>query len=422
MIDPEIIIEGINDLCKKDYTYKSRYLYPLQIFSLDEKEILSVIDSLLRGELSMGRKVMAFEEAWSRWQNCKFTNMVNSGSSALLLAFNALCSKRFPSHLNSGDEVILPAVTWSTSWFPLYSVGLIPVFVDVDLSSLTIYPQEIRKAITPKTRAILAVHLLGSPCNMQEIKEICEDYNLILVEDCCEAHGAEFNRIKVGNFGTISTFSFMFAHHITTGEGGAICTMDEQLNDIILAQRAHGWIRDFKNENKRNEIFRKADTMDYRWTFWEKGFNLRMTELQAAIGIEQLKKLDNFILSRQENHKYLQNFFNQYPDWFITLTPNEKSILSPFAFSIIVTDNAPFKGRELKKFYEAHKIETRPIAGGNLTRHPCAKHLDYICRTKLDNSDYIHHNGFWIGNNPCLNQDNFDYVINVTESFLKKKI
>jgi CDP-6-deoxy-D-xylo-4-hexulose-3-dehydrase len=238
--------------------------------------------------------------------------MVNSGSSANLLAASILSNARFPRRLAPGDEVIVPAVAWSTTYFPLAHVGAVPVLVDVNLETFTIDPGAAEAAVTARTRALLPVHLLGNPCDMERLLHLAQRRDLFLIEDACEAHGAQFNGRMVGSFGNIGTFSFYFSHHISTIEGGMLVTSDDRVADLARVLRAHGWQRDMKTKVPVSDSI-----LDPRYLFVNLGYNLRPTELQGAFGVHQVGKLEGFIRTRRENAEYWNSSLQKYSDWLL---------------------------------------------------------------------------------------------------------
>ena len=267
------------------------------------EEYWAAMKVLLSGRITMGDRTREFEQKWSEWQGASRSVMVNSGSSANLLALSALASPGIENPLGPGDEVIVPAVAWSTSIFPVVQIGCIPVFVDVDPETFNISLSEIKRAISSRTRAILAIHVLGNPCEMQELAEIARDNRLYLIEDCCESHGAEIGGRKVGAWGDFGTFSFFFSHHLTTGEGGMVSVQDrKRWGDLLSSLRAHGWIRE--REDQKKWIERQYPEIDPRWLFVEAGYNLRPTELASAFGLVQMEKLNDFIRSRQAIRRF----------------------------------------------------------------------------------------------------------------------
>jgi len=395
---------------------------PLVSTTFGEEEIIESIKTLLSTNLTMGKKVKLFEQKWNEYME-KHSNeqlcsvMVNSGSSANLMAFSILMDETVENHLKPGDEVIVPVVTWSTSIFPIVQLGLKPVFVDVDLESITISVNEIEKAISEKTRAIMPVHLLGNPCNMSEILKMANQHDLFVVEDCCEAHGAMFEDKIVGSFGDISTFSFFYSHHITTIEGGMICSKHGDWENLLRSYRAHGWVRD---RNDRDVLISRYQDFDPRFLFVSPGYNLRPTEINGAFGIHQIEKLESFISKRIQNHKKFLEIFKPYQSYFYL--PNFQNNIrhSSFAFAFIVKENPYFNVKQFKTYLENNNIETRPITGGNLSIQPGFQNLDLRIVGKLRHADYVSKNGFWIGNHPNISESQMFYFEDIVHQFFKQ--
>ncbi|MFQ5506595.1 MAG: DegT/DnrJ/EryC1/StrS family aminotransferase, partial [Planctomycetota bacterium] len=296
------LVRGYVAECGKDLPGGVERGMPLVESTIGPDEISAVIDVLLDGRITMGPRVFGLEDAWSLWLAEKGVGamrslMVNSGSSANLLAMSALASPHVEGGLRPGDEVLVPAVGWSTTVYPIAQVGCVPVLVDVDLRTLNVNAEILEAAISERTRAIVVVHALGNPCPMDEIMDLAEKHGLFVLEDCCEAHGAEMNGRRVGTFGDLSSFSFYFSHHMTTGEGGMLSFHDvDRWHDVCVSLRAHGWIMgriDHEDHAAANP------EIDPRWLFVSPGYNLRSTDLTAAIGLVQLEKLDGYVENRE---------------------------------------------------------------------------------------------------------------------------
>jgi len=390
----------------------------LQEPTYDNREIESVLDLLQNTMVVMGKKTIDFQNEWSRWQGCKYSTMVNSGSSANLLIINLLLSKRYRRPLSKGDEVLGPAVTWSTTLFPVIQLGLKPVLVDVSPTTFNIDLDSCKKAITPKTRAIFVVHLLGNPANMDKICEFCNENNLILIEDCCEATGSKWNGVNVGNFGVAASFSFMFAHHISTIEGGMVCCQDKQDENIIKASRAHGWIRELDEKSQR-EIEAENYFDDYRFMFWETGFNVRPTEVSAAFGLHQLEKLGNFIDIRIRNFRLYEELFRDLHDHIQTqcTEDEQKAFRSSFSFGFF------FHDPKLRKPFITHLrnkgIECRLLVAGNLARHPFYPLYCDKPTVSLEIADKIHEGGLFLPAHQGLEEEDIDYISATVHEFFR---
>jgi len=392
----------------------------LQTPSFGKEEILEVMDSLLSGYITMGEKVKKFEEKWREKSGTFHAVSCNSGSSANLLIISALKSPLMNLDWKDGDEIIVPAVAWSTTYFPIIQNNLVCRVVDSDVTTLNIDVDKIEAAINKKTKAIMIVHIAGSPCNMDKVVKLCNRYELFLIEDCCESNSAKWGEKKVGTFGGASSFSFMFSHHITTaGEGGMACTNNPQLNNVIKIQRAHGWIRDL-DPLTRDYYKKQNPNINSDFLFVDTGYNVRMTDLQASFGLHQLNKLDNFVHHRRVAHKYLcnlilENNLDQYVD---ILKDRNKAYLSPFAFPMIAR-TIDIKNRLLEGFKT--KVETRSIAAGNVMRQPFILNYKNFFKTNdpLIGANKITDNGFWIGNHQNITPKDYEKVIDIMKKVLK---
>ncbi len=383
---------------------------PLAVPTFGDAEINEAIDSLKSGMLTMGKKVQRFEQMWADYIGVKHAVMVNSGSSANLLALSCL-------GLQPGDEVITPALTWATTVFPIAQVGAVPVLVDVDLDTYNISPEAVEKAITPRTRAIMPVHLLGNPCEMDAIMEIARQYKLYVIEDACEAHGAEWNGRKIGSFGDLATYSFFFSHHITGIEGGIVCTSNNHFAELCRSLRAFGWIRESAD---RESIAAEHPDIDPRFLFTHVGFNFRPTEMQGAFLIHQLPKLEGFIAHR----RWLANYWNQtlqeYSDFLILPYERPGTRHVRFAYSFLIRGDAPFTKRAFQQYLESRGIETRQIEAGNMALQPAMQHIQHRISGPLTNAEYIHNNGFMIGCHSGIGQAEREAVAEYCQEFFDR--
>ena len=366
--------------------------YPLATSTWDEEElkaIQSVIDS---DKFTMGQFVNSFENNFGKFIKRKHCVMVSSGSAANLLSIASLFYTKKP-RLKIGDEVIVPAVSWSTTFFPLQQFGLKLKFVDIDLNTLNYDLDSLESSITPNTRMVVAVNLLGNPNDFDKINNIIKNKNIILFEDNCESLGAEFKGKKTGTFGLLGTFSTYFSHHISTMEGGFVTTDNEELYHILLSIRAHGWTR---NLPKENLVANKSDDwFEESFRFVLPGYNVRPVEMSGAIGLKQLKKLPSFLKKRRENANLFVNLFKNHPD-FIIQKEIEKS--SWFGFSLIIKPGSKRKRNEVINILEKNKVEYRPIVTGNFVKNDVLKYFDYSIHKNLKNADHLHDNGFFVGN------------------------
>ena len=385
---------------------------PLNVPTYGAPEVIEALDSLLSTWVTMGKKVARFEEMFAEYVGQDYGVMVNSGSSANLLALSCL-------GLQPGDEVITPALTWATTVFPIAQVGAVPVLVDVDRETYNISPEAIERAITPRTKAVMLVHLLGNPCDMARITNIAHDHKLYLIEDCCEAHGAEYHGRQVGINGQFATFSFFFSHHISTIEGGMVLVSNGrvpggQAIDILRSLRAHGWVREMSN---REAIAAENPNIDPRFLFATVGYNFRPTEIAGAFGIHQLPRLEGLVEIRREAAKYITDSLACYQDWIQLPYEAPGTRHSYFAYPVLVKEAAPFTKKALQAFLESKGVETRQIESGNMALQPAMKRIKYIAGD-LSNAQYIHDNGFFFGLHQGVGQVEREAIVDYFKEFL----
>jgi len=357
----------------------------------EKKALNTVIES---GFFTMGKKVKEFETVFASYMGKKYAVMVNSGSSANLIAVASLFYKK-DNPLQRGDEVIVPAISWSTTFHPLHQYGLKLKIIDVELDSLNIDIAQVEKNITDKTRALVGVSILGNPAPLDRLRALADKHNLYFFEDNCESMDAELNGQKTGTFGDINTFSFFFSHHIATMEGGMVLTDDEELYHLCLSLRAHGWTRDLPEstslfETSNNDMFEA-----YRFIL--PGYNVRPTELNAAVGIEQLKKLKGMTEQRRKNLKLFQTLFSQ-DERFIIQKENDTS--SAFSFTIILNPSMNIDRNKVFSCLKENNIGFRMITGGCILRHDVIKYYDYEVPSEIINANIAHDYGFFVGNSP----------------------
>jgi len=390
---------------------------PLSAPSYGFEEVWEAVDSFLTTRVTMGEKVHEFEKMFSDYIGVTNAVMVNSGSSANLLALSILANPLTENRIKQGDEIITPAVTWSTTVFPIINIGAMPVLVDIDLGQYTVNPNEIEKAITKRTKAIMPVHLLGNSCDMKRILEISEKHGLFVIEDACEAHGAEFGGKRVGSFGDLATFSFFFSHHISTIEGGMILTDKDEYAELARSLRAHGWVRDLEYKEK---ITRKYAEIDERFLFANIGFNVRPTEIQGAFGIHQIKKLDKFIKRRENNAKFWTKRLGKYSDYL--LLPERRDGVKHvwFGYPVTIRRNAQFSKKELVNFLEKKGVETRPIMSGNITEHPVMRLFRYRKVGNLTNSRTVMRRSFYWGNHHAIGKREREYLAECIDEFMER--
>jgi len=382
----------------------------------DHKEVNQALDSLLDVWISQGPKVKQFEKEYAEYIGTKYGLGCNSGSSANLLALTALLQAGV---LTPGDEVILPAATFTTVMSPILQTGLVPVFVDVEMETYNNDPAAIEKAITDKTKLIMVVHSLGCPSNMEEIMRISEQYNIPVLEDCCEAHGAAINGKKVGSFGLISTFSFFVAHNMTTGEGGMIMTNDDNLYDILCSVREFGRLTKYeKNQPRFYYEDKHLKEYDERYVFTNIGYNLRMTDIAASLGIEQLKKLDAFNDKRVEIAQSYTNKLSTYNKWLILPSVSDGYFNSFYGYPIVIKEGVPFSRKELVNHLEKDNIETRAFMAGDLSRQPAYVDTNWRMPFDMPNTKTLLNNAFFIGCHPFVTSDQEEKIINSFNEFM----
>lgn len=362
------------------------------------------------GHYSMGEEVRRYEEAFAEKFGTKYAVMVSSGSAANLLAVAALV---YSGRLKKGDEVLVPAVSWSTTYFPLCQMGLKLRFVDIDRHTLNIDLEEVERAVTPETRMLFAVNLLGNPNDFGRLFEICKKHGILLAEDNCESLGATYQGKQCGTFGLFGTYSTFYSHHLCTMEGGMVVTEDEGLYHYMLAVRAHGWTR---NLPKDSRIYEKSSDDFYEsYNFIVPGFNLRPLEMEGAVGLEQLKKMDGIIAARRRNAAYFLAQTKGIKDIF---TQAETGSSSWFGFSVVLNGGMAGKRDRVVKRLVSAGVEVRPVVAGNFTRNRVIDYLDYSIYGDLDDADFIHENGFFVGNHSREDSRGIDYVVGVLEKAL----
>lgn len=385
--------------------------YPLASSTWDEKEIEAINSVIAKDMYTMGEGVKQFEKDFSKFFGSKYSVMVNSGSSANLIAVAALFYTKEPK-LKRGDEVIVPAVSWSTTFYPLYQYGLKLKFIDVDLHTLNFDLEQLKAAISDKTKMILAVNLLGNPNDFDAIKEIIGNRDILLMEDNCESMGATYNGKFTGTFGIMGTFSTFYSHHMATMEGGVVCTDDEELYHILLCLRAHGWTRHLPKENK---ISNKSDNwFEESFRFLLPGYNVRPVEMSGVIGIEQLKKLPTFLEQRRKNAELFVSLFNDNPTFYIQ---KEIGNSSWFGFSLIIKPNANVDRLAIVKKLEENGIDCRPIVTGDFTKNEVLKYFDYEIFGKVKNANYLDTKGLFVGNHQIDLTKEIKHLYNVLKEF-----
>lgn len=380
--------------------------YKLATSTWDELEINAIQDVIKTDKFSMGPKVEEFEKQFAQYFGSKYAVMCSSGSTAnLLMTASLFFSKK--SKLKAGDEIIVPAVSWSTTYFPLQQYGLKLKFVDIDLNTLNYNLDDLESAVSSKTKAIMVVNLLGNSNDFNKINEIIENRNIVVIEDNCESMGAKFEDKFCGTHGLMGTFSTFFSHHMATMEGGMVLTDDEEYYHILLCLRAHGWTRNLPDKNhvadKSNVWFEES------FRFVLPGYNVRPLEMSGAIGIEQLKKLPSFIKQRRKNAEIFLRLFKDDKRFLIQKEIGESSW---FGFSLIIMDKS-INRKEIIDLLTINKIDSRPIVTGDFTKNTVMKFFNYEIHKTLENADHLHYQGFFLGNSHVDLTEELMYLKNI---------
>jgi len=404
----------------------SRVNYAGRVFN--EEELVNLVNSSLDFWLTEGRYSEEFAEKIADFLEVDNVILTNSGSSSNLIALSVLTSKKLGDRrLKPGDEVISVAAGFPSSVTPIIQNNLIPVFVDVDIPTYNIDVEKMKNAISEKTRCIFLAHTLGNPFDIDAVIKLAEEHNLWVIEDNCDAFGSKYNGKYTGTFGHISTISFYPAHHITTGEGGAIVTNDDYLSKIIKSFR--DWGRDCYCAGGENNTCGKRFSQqfgdlpfgyDHKYVYSEIGYNLKMTDMQAAIGSAQMDKLSYFCDRRKENFKEWERIFGKYPEYFILPQATKHAVPAWFAFIVTLKEDTPFQRDELTRHLNSKLIETRNLFAGNITKQPAFVDKNWRIADHLNNTDYIMNNTFFLGTYPGLTKKMFSYAENVLEEFINK--
>jgi len=380
--------------------------YNLASSTWGDKELAAIQRVIDSGNYSMGKEVSKFEQEFAKFVGSKHCIMVNSGSSANLIMIAALfyCKE---NQLKPGDEVIVPAVSWPTTYYPLAQYGLKLKFVDIDKHTLNYDLDALKSAVSDKTRLLMVVNLLGNPNDFAQINEIIANRNITLIEDNCESMGALFQEKQAGTFGVMGSFSTFFSHHMATMEGGMVVTDDEELYHILLSLRAHGWTR---NLPKFNHVCgeKSDDPFEESFRFVLPGYNVRPIEMEAAVGIEQLKKLPQFIQERRNNAELFQALFADHPDFYIQ---QEIGLSSWFGFALVIKESSKLNRKELARKLMGAGIECRPIVAGNFAKNEVMKYFNYEIHGELTNAELIDKNGLFVGNHQFDIQEQISYLL-----------
>jgi CDP-4-dehydro-6-deoxyglucose reductase, E1 len=394
---------------------------------IGKEELKNMVEASLDGWLTTGRFNDEFQKKLSAFLGVKCLLTVNSGSSANLVAFATLTSSKLKERaIKKGDEIITVAASFPTTVNPIIQFGAIPVFLDIKIPTYNIDENLIEESITSKTKAIMIAHTLGNPFNVKKIKEICDKYNLWLIEDTCDALGSKYNNQLVGTFGDLATLSFYPAHHITMGEGGAVFTNSIKLKRIAESYR--DWGRDcYCEPGKDNTCNKRFDWQlgdlpygyDHKYTYSHMGYNLKITDMQAACGLAQVDKIENFITIRKNNYDFLYKNLNDLQEFIILPESEKNSEPSWFGFPISLRKNNKFNRNDLLKYLNSNKIGTRLLFSGNLIKQPYMKDVLFKAHSNLKNTDFVMENTFWIGVYPGLSKDHLSYAIEKLKIFFK---
>jgi len=392
------LISEINKALNNQKDKKSGYLFPVKSFAFRNADLIEGVKVIISKNVTMSKITKKYEKIFSNKLNIKFSLMVNSGSSANLLAFQCLTNPYRKKRLKKGDEVLVPSVCWSTTFWPIIQSGLKPVFVDINRDTLNIDINDLKKKITKKTKALMLVHVLGNSTDMNQLMKIIKKKNIILIEDTCEAIGAKYNNKFLGSFGEFSTFSFYFSHQITSVEGGMICCSNKQDEDIIKSLRSHGWAKNLSNQKK---IEKKFKNINKRFLFVNSGYNFRTTDIQAAIGLSQFKSLKKFINIKNINRKKIIRELANDKRWDNQVkffSPNKN--LKPSWMGLPLLLNSQYVKNRNKIYDKLEKlgIENRPIISGNFLKQPALRKFNIRQKSKdFPNANYIHECGFFVG-------------------------
>lgn len=442
----ESVKEAARNYYREIYGHKREFKYiPVSGKLLDEEDLMGMIDASLDMWLTAGRFNDQFEKNFSQFLGVQFALSTNSGSSANLLALSALTSSKLgEKRLQKGDEVITVAAGFPTTVNPILQQGLVPVFVDCEVGSYNINASQIEKALSPKTKAIFVAHTLGNMFDMDAILDICKKHHLWLIEDSCDALGAEWKGKKAGTIGHIGTYSFYPAHHITMGEGGAVVTNDPQLYRILLSFRDWGrdcWCKPGTDNTCKNRFNMQLGNLpfgyDHKYTYSHIGFNLKITDWQAALGISQLKKLPAYLKKRAQNAAYLTQHLQDLQDYLILPKIGENVQPSWFGYLLSVKEEAPFTKQQLVEYLEENGIGTRQLFAGNLLRQPAFVNNDIPLRigsssvlnsreltekeyARLPQTEFIMNHTFWIGTFPALGENELARIVQAIHIFVKE--
>lgn len=390
----------------------NKFNYPLLENAFSKKDLYEGIRVIKSGQITMSLETSKFEKKFAKKNKSNFALMVNSGSSANLLSIAAACNPMRKKFLKKNDEVLIPAICWSTSLWPIVQYGLKPVFVDIDLRNLNLNIEDLVKKITKKTKAVMCVHILGLSTDMDKLRKICKQKNLILFEDTCESLGSKYNNVNLGNYGEFGTYSFYYSHQITSGEGGMVVCKNLEDYNILKSLRSHGWSRDTKFHNFYKKKFKNIDE---KFLFINSGYNLRPLDVTAAIANNQYKRLNKFINIRKKNRNLIIKTIKKNKRWndqFLFFESNKKISPSWFGLPILINKKINFKRKKFIEYLNKSKIENRPIVSGNFLKQPAIKLYKIKAKGTFKNADLVQKSGFFIGlHTTKLSQSKVNYIV-----------
>jgi len=394
---------------------RSKHLFPLKDSTFRNQDLIEGIKVIFSKDVTMSAVTKKFERAFSKKIKIPYSLMLNSGSSANLLVFQCLINPYRKKRLKRGDEVLIPSICWPTSFWPIIQSGLKPVFVDVDKENFNIDLKDLKKKISKKTKALMLIHVLGVSTNMEELMKILKKRKIMLIEDTCESIGAKYKKKYLGTFGDFSTFSFYFSHQISSVEGGMICCKNQEDQDIIKSLRSHGWIKELSNQQKMKEKYKEIDK---NFFFVNSGFNLRPTDIQAAIGLSQFKSLNNFIKVRKINRNRIIKKLTTDERWNNQVSfVEKKENVEPswFGLAMLINKKFGYKKKSILNKLDKLGIENRPIISGNFLKQPALRKYNINQKAKnFPNANYVHEYGLFVGiKNKIMNKDETKKFANI---------